>query len=202
MPCNKREPGSGCPAIDGFNRTLAILGTSDACIATNPSDMNVALTALDATLHVEGTNGTRSIAIDDFFLLPGTTPQRENVLDAGELITHVTLPPLPAGTRSVYLKLRDRASYEFALASAAVVVTLNGGRIDQARVALGGVGTRPWHALEAEALLRGAMPDAATLRKAADAALADAKPHSQNGFKVELARRCIVHALGQATAVA
>lgn len=202
MPCNKREPGSGCPAIDGFNRTLAILGTSDACIATNPSDMNVALTALDATLHVEGPNGTRSIAIDDFFLLPGTTPQRENVLDAGELITHVTLPPLPAGTRSVYLKLRDRASYEFALASAAVVVTLNGGRIDQARVALGGVGTRPWHALEAEALLRGAMPDAATLRKAADAALADAKPHSQNGFKVELARRCIVHALGQATAVA
>ncbi|MFM0237094.1 FAD binding domain-containing protein [Paraburkholderia phytofirmans] len=200
MPCNKREPGSGCPAIQGFNRTLAILGASDACIATNPSDMNVALTALDATIHVEGTGGARSIAIDDFFVLPGTTPQRENVLDAGDLITHVTLPPLPAGARSVYLKLRDRASYEFALASAAVVVTLDGGRIGHVRVALGGVGTRPWHALEAEAVLRGATPDAATFRKAADAALANAKPQSQNGFKVELARRCIVHALTQATA--
>ncbi|MFL9918243.1 xanthine dehydrogenase family protein subunit M [Paraburkholderia fungorum] len=200
MPCNKREPGSGCPAIDGFNRTLAILGTSDACIATNPSDMNVALTALDATIHVEGTDGARSIAIDDFFLLPGATPQRENVLGAGDLITHVTLPPLPAGTRSVYLKLRDRASYEFALASAAVVVTLDGGRIGHVRVALGGVGTRPWHALEAQALLQGATPDAATFRKAADAALANAKPQSQNGFKVELARRCIIHALTQATA--
>jgi xanthine dehydrogenase YagS FAD-binding subunit len=202
MPCNKREPGSGCPAIHGFNRTLAILGTSDACIATNPSDMNVALTALDATIHVEGTHGPRSIAIDDFFLLPGTTPQHENVLGADELITHVTLPPLPTGARSVYLKLRDRASYEFALASAAVVVTVNGGRIEHAQVALGGVGTRPWHALEAEAVLRGATPDAATFHKAAQAALANAKPHSQNGFKVELARRCIVHALGLASATA
>lgn len=200
MPCNKREPGSGCPAIHGFNRTLAILGASDACIATNPSDMNVALTALDAAIHVEGTNGTRSIAIDDFFLLPGTTPERENVLGAGDLITHVTLPPLPAGARSVYLKLRDRASYEFALASAAVVITLDGARIGHARVALGGVGTRPWHALEAEAVLRNATPDLSTFRKAADAALANAKPQSQNGFKVELARRCIVHALTQATA--
>ncbi|MFL9963039.1 xanthine dehydrogenase family protein subunit M [Paraburkholderia sediminicola] len=197
MPCNKREPGSGCPAIQGFNRTLAILGASDACIATNPSDMNVALTALDASIHIEGTHGPRGVAIDDFFLLPGTTPQRENVLDAGDLITHVTLPPLPAGTRSFYLKLRDRASYEFALASAAVVVTLNGGRIDHVRVALGGVGTRPWHALEAEHVLRGATPDAATFRKAADAALANAKPQSENGFKIELARRCIVHALTQ-----
>ncbi|HEY4298223.1 MAG TPA: xanthine dehydrogenase family protein subunit M [Paraburkholderia sp.] len=200
MPCNKREPGSGCPAIEGSNRTLAILGTSDACIATNPSDMNVALTALDASVHVEGTGGARSIAIDDFFLLPGATPQRETALDAGELITHVTLPPLPAGARSFYLKLRDRASYEFALASAAVVMTLDGGRIRHARVALGGVGTRPWHAVEAEAVLDGAIPDAATFRKAADAALANAKPHSQNGFKIELARRCIVHALTQATA--
>ena len=199
MPCNKREPGSGCPAIHGFNRTLAILGTSDACIATNPSDMNAALTALDATIHVEGTDGARSVAIDDFFLLPGATPHRENVLGAGDLITHVTLPPLPAGTRSVYLKLRDRASYEFALASAAVVVTLDGGRIGHVRVALGGVGTRPWHALEAEAVLRGATPDAATFRKAADAALANAQPYSQNGFKAELTRRCIVHALTQAT---
>jgi xanthine dehydrogenase YagS FAD-binding subunit len=200
MPCNKREPGSGCPAVHGFNRTLAILGTSDACIATNPSDMNVALTALDATIHVEGAQGTRSIAIDDFYLLPGATPDRETVLDPGDLVTHVTLPPLPANARSVYLKLRDRASYEFALASAAVVVKLDGGRIGHVRVALGGVGTRPWHAVEAEAVLRGAAPDAATFRKAADAALANAKPQTQNGFKVELARRCLVHALIQATA--
>ncbi len=200
MPCNKREPGSGCPAVHGFNRTLAILGTSDACIATNPSDMNVALTALDATIHVEGAQGTRSIAIDDFYLLPGATPDRETVLDPGDLVTHVTLPPLPANARSVYLKLRDRASYEFALASAAVVVKLDGGRIGHVRVALGGVGTRPWHAVEAEAVLRGAAPDAATFHKAADAALANAKPQSQNGFKVELARRCLVHALIQATA--
>ncbi|MCC8405873.1 xanthine dehydrogenase family protein subunit M [Paraburkholderia sp. MMS20-SJTN17] len=200
MPCNKREPGSGCPAIDGFNRTLAILGTSDACIATNPSDMNAALTALDATIHIEGPDGTRSVAIDDFYLLPGTTPQRETVLGAGELITHVTLPPLPAGSRSLYLKLRDRASYEFALASAAVVMQIENGRIAYARVALGGVGTKPWHALEAEAVLHGAPPDTATFQKAAHAALANAKPQSQNGFKVELARRCIVHALTQAAA--
>jgi xanthine dehydrogenase YagS FAD-binding subunit len=202
MPCNKREPGSGCPAIQGFNRTLAILGTSDACIASNPSDMNVALTALDATIHVEGPHGSRSIAIDDFYLLPGATPQRENVLGPGDLVTHVTLPPLPAGARSVYLKLRDRASYEFALASAAVVVTLEGGRIEHVRIALGGVGTRPWHAVEAEAAVRGAAPGAAIFRKAADAALAHANPQSQNGFKIELARRCIVHALSQATTTA
>lgn len=202
MPCNKREPGSGCPAKQGFNRTLAILGTSDTCIATNPSDMSVALTALDATIHMEGENDRRSIAIDDFFLLPGTTPQRENVLDAGELITHVTLPALPPGARSLYLKLRDRASYEFALASAAVVMTLHDGRIEHVRVALGGVGTKPWHAVEAEAVLRGATPDAATFRNAADAALANAKPQSQNGFKVELARRCIVHALIQCSQAA
>lgn len=202
MPCNKREPGSGCPAMQGFNRTLAILGTSDACIATNPSDMNVALTALDATIHVEGTGGARSVAIGDFYLLPGTTPQCETVLSAGDLITHVTLPPLPAGSRSLYLKLRDRASYEFALASAAVVLRIDSGRIAHARVALGGVGTKPWHAVEAEAVLHGAAPDVATFEQAADAALANAKPHSQNGFKVELARRCIVHALTRVTAPA
>jgi xanthine dehydrogenase YagS FAD-binding subunit len=200
MPCNKREPGSGCPAIEGFNRTLAILGTSDACIATNPSDMNVALTALDATINVDGTGGTRSIAIDDFYLLPGATPHRENVLHAGDLVTDVRLPPLPTGSRSVYLKLRDRASYEFALASAAVVVKLDGNRIGHVRIALGGVGTRPWHAVEAEGVLRGETPGAAIFRKAADAALANAKPRSENGFKVELAARCIVHALTQATA--
>ena len=135
--CNKRNPGSGCAAIDGFNRIHAILGTSEHCIATHPSDMAVAMMALEATVHTQGPNGSRSIALDEFYLVPGNTPQKENVLTPGELITHVTLPPLTEGTRSYYLKLRDRASYEFALSSAAVVVRLSDGRIRSARVALG-----------------------------------------------------------------
>ena len=196
MPCNKRVPGSGCAAITGFNRTMAILGTSDACIATNPSDMNVALTALGATVQIQGTKGDRSVPIDDFYLLPGDTPERETVLEPGDLVTHVTLPPIP-GSRSLYLKLRDRASYEFALASAAVVVNVADGRITRAHVALGGVGTKPWHAHEAEAELAGAVPDAASFARAADAALANAKAQSQNGFKIELSRRCLIHALTQ-----
>jgi xanthine dehydrogenase YagS FAD-binding subunit len=196
MPCNKRVPGSGCAAITGFNRTMAILGTSDACIATNPSDMNVALAALGATVQIHGTKGARSVPIDDFYLLPGDTPERETVLEPGDLVTHVTLPPIP-GSRSLYLKLRDRASYEFALASAAVVVNVADGRITRAHVALGGVGTKPWHAREAEAELAGAVPDAASFARAADAALANAKARSQNGFKIELSRRCLIHALTQ-----
>ncbi|SDH43168.1 xanthine dehydrogenase YagS FAD-binding subunit [Paraburkholderia steynii] len=196
MPCNKRVPGSGCAAITGFNRTMAILGTSDACIATNPSDMNVALTALGATVQIQGTKGARSVPIDDFYLLPGDTPERETVLEPGDLVTHVTLPPIP-GSRSLYLKLRDRASYEFALASAAVVVNVADGRITRAHVALGGVGTKPWHAREAEAELAGAVPDAASFARAADAALVNAKAQSQNGFKIELSRRCLIHALTQ-----
>ena len=195
MACNKREPGSGCAAISGFNRTQAILGVSDACIASNPSDMNVALMALDAVVHIQGTRGERSIAIDDFFLLPGTTPERETVLDPGDLITHVTLPPPVQGSRSLYLKLRDRASYEFALASAAVVVTVTDGRVGHVRVALGGVGTKPWRSREAEAALASAAPDAGTFKRAAADALAHARPQSENGFKVELAQRCLVHAL-------
>jgi xanthine dehydrogenase YagS FAD-binding subunit len=143
MPCNKREPGTGCPAITGSNRTLAVLGTSEHCIATNPSDMNVALVALEATVHVQGPSGTRAVPIGEFHLLPGTTPQRETVLDSGDLVTHVTLPPPIAGSKQLYLKLRDRVSYEFALASAAVVITVAGGRVTRARVALGGVGTKP-----------------------------------------------------------
>ncbi|MEM5341491.1 FAD binding domain-containing protein [Paraburkholderia azotifigens] len=194
MPCNKRAPGSGCAARTGFNRTMAILGTSDACIATNPSDMNVALAALGATIQIQGTKGARTVPIDDFYLLPGDTPERETVLEPGDLVTHVTLPPIP-GSRSLYLKLRDRASYEFALASAAVVVNVSDGRITRAHVALGGVGTKPWHACEAEAELAGAVPDTASFARAADAALANAKPQSQNGFKIELARRCLIHAL-------
>ncbi|SAL63776.1 FAD binding domain-containing protein [Caballeronia humi] len=202
MPCNKREPGTGCSAIDGFNRTQAILGTSDACIASNPSDMNVALMALEATIHIQGRNGERAVAIDDFFLLPGNTPERETVLEPGDLITHVTLAPPAAGSRSVYLKLRDRASYEFALASAAVVATVADGTLSHVRIALGGVGTKPWRSREAEAALASATPDADAFARAAAAALAGAKPQSENGFKVELARRCLVHALKAATAPA
>jgi xanthine dehydrogenase YagS FAD-binding subunit len=201
-PCNKREPGTGCSAIGGANRTLAILGTSEHCIATNPSDMNVAMAALEATIHVQGVQGVRSIPIADFHLLPGSTPNRETVLEPGDLITHVTLPPPARGNRSVYLKLRDRASYEFALASAAVVVTVEGGRIARARMALGGVGTKPWRSTEAEALLTGEPAGEPAFRRAADAALRDAKPQSENGFKVELARRCLVYALKQATQTA
>ncbi len=199
MPCNKRAPGTGCPAITGVNRTLAILGTSEHCIATNPSDMCVALAALEATVHLEGPGGARAVPIGEFHLLPGNTPERETVLEAGDLITHVTLPPPIAGSRQVYLKLRDRASYEFALASAAVVLTLADGNIDLIRVALGGVGSKPWRSPEAEAELAGKPADAANFRKAAEAALRDARPQSQNGFKIELARRCLVHALHLAT---
>ena len=195
MPCNKREPGTGCPAITGANRTLAILGTSDQCIATNASDMCVAMAALEATIHITGPKGSRSVPIGDFHLLPGNTPQRETVLEPGDLITHVTLPPPSAGSKQVYLKLRDRASYEFALASAAIVLNVSGGKVTRARVAMGGVGTKPWRSPEAEAVLTGKTADDANFRRAADAALRDAKRQSENGYKVELARRCITHAL-------
>ena len=199
MPCNKREPGTGCPAITGHNRTLAILGASEHCIATNPSDMCVAMAALEATIHIQGPKGARAIPIGEFHLLPGSTPHRETVLEPGDLITHVTLPPPKKGSKQVYLKLRDRASYEFALASAAIVVTTAGGNINQARVALGGVGTKPWRSPEAEAALAGKPANAANFRKAAEAALRNAKPQSENKFKIELARRCLVHALETAT---
>jgi xanthine dehydrogenase YagS FAD-binding subunit len=195
MACNKREPGSGCPAITGSNRTLAILGTSDQCIATNPSDMCIAMAALEAIIHVEGPNGARAIAFGDFHLLPGSTPHRETVLEPGDLITHVTLPPPRAGSRHVYLKLRDRASYEFALASAAVVMNLNRGTISYVRIAMGGVGTKPWRSPEAEAVLTGKSASAAVFRQAAEAALRNAKPQSENKFKIELAKRCLTHAL-------
>lgn len=199
MACNKREPGSGCPAITGSNRTLAILGTSEHCIATNPSDMNVALAALEATVHVQGAKGARAIPFADFHLLPGSTPNRETVLEPGDLIVDVTLPPPAAGSKQAYLKLRDRVSYEFALASAAVVITMSGGTIARARVALGGVGTKPWRSPEAEAALVGKPADAANFRQAAEAAMRDARPQSQNKFKIELAKRCVSHALQIAT---
>ena len=195
MPCNKREPGSGCPAITGSNRTLAILGASEHCIATNPSDMCVAMAVLEATIHIQGSKGSRAIPISDFHLLPGSTPNRETLLEPGDLITHVTLPRPIAGSKQVYLKLRDRASYEFALVSAAVVLTIASGNITRARIALGGVGTKPWRSSEAEAALTSKVANDATFRQGAEAALRGAKPQSENGFKIELAKRCLAYAL-------
>ncbi|CAN5902719.1 xanthine dehydrogenase family protein subunit M [soil metagenome] len=199
MACNKREPGTGCSAIAGDNRSLAILGTSPQCIATNPSDMNVALAALEATVHVQGAKGERSIPFRDFHLLPGDTPQRETVLEPGDLVTHVMLPPPPADAQSRYLTLRDHASYEFALASAAVVTEVSGGRFRHVRIAMGGVGTKPWRMTTAEQALTGAAVDEATIRQAASLAMRDAKPQSENGFKVDLAQRCLAHALRLST---
>jgi xanthine dehydrogenase YagS FAD-binding subunit len=197
--CNKRQPGSGCSAIDGYNRIHAVLGGSADCVATHPSDMAVAMMALEATVHTHGSQGLRRIALKDFYLLPGTTPDKENVLEPGELITHVTLPALASGTRSHYLKLRDRAQYEFALASAAVVVQLRGRHVERVRIALGGVGTRPWQSPEAERELEGREATAENFRKAAAAAMAEAKPLKYNAFKIELAKRAIVRALETVT---
>ncbi len=197
--CNKREPGSGCSAIGGHNRMLAVLGVSSDCIATNPSDQNVALVALEATIDIQGPSGKRSVPAGQFHLLPGTTPHRETALQPGEIITSVTLPKPIAGSKQFYLKLRDRAAYEFALSSTAVVIKLSGGKIEHVRIALGGVGTKPWRALEAEHELTGKSADAANFRIAAEAAMRDAKPASENGYKIELAKRCIVRALTNAT---
>lgn len=193
--CNKRDPGSGCSAIEGYHRNLAVLGTSSHCVATHPSDMAVAMTALDAQVHLQTQDDARTVALSDFYRLPGDTPHVENAMRAGELITGVTLPPPVPGGRSCYLKLRDRASYEFALASAAVVLAVEDGRIAHVRLVLGGVGTRPWRATQSEALLRGEAPGPALYAAAADAALDGAHPLPGNAFKLELARRCIVHAL-------
>jgi xanthine dehydrogenase YagS FAD-binding subunit len=194
-PCNKRHPGSGCAAIDGYHRIHAILGTSEHCIAAHPSDMAVAMVALEATVQIQGAQGQRSIPLYEFYYVPGTTPKRENVLAPGELITSVTLPRLAPGTRSYYLKRRDRASYEFALASAAVVVQMQGQRMQHIRVALGGIGTRPWRSPEAERVLEGCEANAQNFRAAAEAALQDARPLRDNAFKVELAQHTLVRAL-------
>ncbi|HTM04296.1 MAG TPA: xanthine dehydrogenase family protein subunit M [Vicinamibacterales bacterium] len=202
MPCNKREPGSGCAALDGHNRIHAILGTSAQCIAAHASDMCVPLTALDAVIHVNGERGPRTIPIGEFYLLPGDRPEVETALEPGELITAVDLPPLPFVTRSVYVKVRDRASYAFALASAAVALDLGDGRIRNARIALGGVGTRPWRAHAAERTLAGARPGAAAYQAAAAAALEGAAPRTHNAFKIELAKRTLMRALARAEALA
>jgi xanthine dehydrogenase YagS FAD-binding subunit len=194
-PCNKREPGSGCAALNGVHRGHAILGVSDHCIATHPSDVAVPLTALDAVVHTRGPAGERAIGIEDFFLLPGDTPQREHPLEHGELISAIELPGLPVARRSVYLKFRDRQSYEFALASVAAAVRIQDGAVAEVRLALGGVGTRPWRARRAEAALLGQPASAAGFAEAARQELAAATPHPMNAFKVELAQRAIVRAL-------
>lgn len=202
MPCNKREPGTGCSAIAGVNRTEAILGTSGQCIATYPGDLGVALVALGATVLVRAPGGAplRTIPFADLHVLPGEHPERETVLRHGELITAIELPPLAAAKRSTYLKVRDRASYAFALASAAVALELQGTTIKDARVGLGGVATKPWRSHEAERVLIGRSAIPATFRAAANAALAGARPHRDNAFKVELAKRTLVRALSEVSA--
>ena len=193
--CNKREPGSGCDALDGFNRSHAVLGTSDACIATYPGDLAVALTALEAQVVIEGDRGERTIPLSEFYRLPGDQPQHETSLEDGDLITAVELRIDPLYARSHYLKVRDRASYEFALVSVACALRLDAGAIAGARLALGGVATVPWRAAAAENALIGNAPGDAAYRAAAERALEGALPREHNGFKVELARRAIVRAL-------
>ncbi|BDH13195.1 FAD binding domain-containing protein [Streptomyces hygroscopicus] len=196
--CNKRSPGTGCSAIGGFNRIHAILGAGDSCIATHPSDMAVAMTALDAEIELlDADASVRRVAITDFYRLPGDTPDIETVLRTGEMITGVILPPPPPG-RQLYRKVRDRASYEFALVSVAAVVATDQGTIREARVAFGGVAHKPWRSLEAEAVLAGRPATSATYRDAAEAALRDAVGQGDNDFKIELAKRTLCRTLAQA----
>ena len=194
-PCNKRVPGSGCPARAGYHRNLAILGASDACIATHPSDMAVALVALDAVVRVQGSAGERTIPLVDFHRLPGDEPQRDTVLAHGELIKSVDLPPLAFAARSAYRKVRDRASYAFALVSVAAALDVTDGVVRDVRIALGGVAHKPWRARRAEDVLRGAPAREEVFRHAADAVLAEARPLEQNAFKVPLVRNVVVRTL-------
>jgi xanthine dehydrogenase YagS FAD-binding subunit len=197
-PCNKREPGSGCSALEGLNRGHAILGVSESCIATHPSDVAVALVAFDAVVHTASLDGPRTIAIDDFYLLPGETPQIEHPLAHGELITAIDLPPSPLAAESLYLKFRDRQSYEFALVSVCAALEIEDDLVADVRLALGGVGTKPWRARLAEEELRGAPAGAESFARAAAAELAAASPRPGNAFKVVLAERAIVRGLHQA----
>ena len=199
-PCNKRGPGGGCSAISGLNRMHAILGTSEACIATHPSDMCVALAALDATIHVAGPSGERAIAFADFHRLPGDTPQRDTNLQPDEIVTAVELPARGFAENYTYLKIRDRLSYAFALVSVAAALELEGNTIREARLALGGVAHKPWRDPAAEAVLRGQPANEASFGRAADLLLRDAKGFEHNEFKIDLARRVILRALRQAAA--
>ena len=194
-PCNKRAPGSGCAALDGYTRSHAVLGTSGRCIATHPSDMCVALVALDAIVHTRGPSGTRAIPVTELHTLPGDHPEIESVLVPGELVTHVELPATPLAARSRYTKVRDRASFSFALASAAVALELQGGTVRDARIALGGLATRPWRAVEAERWLIGKRAALDSFRRASAMALDGATPRDDNAFKVELGRRTVLRAL-------
>src|SRR5829696_4667646 len=198
--CNKRAPGSGCSAIGGENRWHAVLGTSENCIAANPSDLAVALVALDASIEIRGANGQRTVPVTEFHRLPGNTPHIETVLEPGEVITAITVPASPVARRSHYLKVRDRASFEFAVVSAAVALEMDGGRIREARVALGGVGTKPWRVPRVEAALAGVSLDRAALRQAAALAAEGAQGRGHNEFKIELMQRAIVRALDTAGA--
>lgn len=200
--CNKREPGSGCAAIDGVNRIHAILGASPACIATNPSDMAVALVALDASVRLAGPDGERSVPVADFHRLPEDAPQFDTVIAPGELITAVDLPPAPFAAHSHYVKVRDRASYAFALVSVAAALDLQDGVVRDLRLVLGGVAHKPWRAVEAESALRGQVLDEDGIGRAAAAAVAGARPYPHNAFKVELAQRAIVRALRTAGGLA
>jgi xanthine dehydrogenase YagS FAD-binding subunit len=196
-PCNKRDPGTGCSAIDGINRSVhAVLGTSEHCIASHPSDMCVAMAAIGAKVHVKGPKGERDIDFLDFHLLPGDTPWKEHALQQDELITHVVLDAPIAASKSAYLKLRDRASYQFALASCAAILSLDGGTIRDARLALGGVGTKPWRAKNAEAALIGQTPSDALFRQVAALAMQGAHPYKHNAYKIPLAQQAIVRNLG------
>ncbi|MGA7853047.1 MAG: xanthine dehydrogenase family protein subunit M [Candidatus Acidiferrales bacterium] len=196
--CNKRIPGSGCGAREGLNRIHAILGASDQCIATNPSDMSVALAALEAQIRVRGTKGERTIPIAEFHRLPGTTPQLDTNLKPGELILSIDLPKSSYASHSHYLKVRDRASYAFALVSVAAALELDGKRIRSARIAIGGVAHKPWRSVDAEKTLVGAEMSVEVFEAAANQALTGARPYSQNAFKVELAKRSIIRALSSA----
>jgi xanthine dehydrogenase YagS FAD-binding subunit len=199
--CNKRQPGQGCDAIDGFNRMHAILGGSAQCVATHPSDMCVALAALGAIVHVESAAGKRTVPVTDFHLLPGDRPQVDTALQPGELITAVELPSLPFAKGSTYRKVRDRSSYAFALVSVAAAVDLDGSTVKELRLALGGVGTKPWRAWEAEKVLKGQSVSSANFAEAIDAELSQAQALSGNGFKIDLTRRAVVAVLEQLAGV-
>ena len=201
LPCNKRRPGSGCSALHGLNRNHAIFGWSESCVATNPSDLAVALAALDATVTVRGVAGERAILLTDFHCLPGDTPERDNVLGRGDLIVSIEVPARAEGRASHYLKIRDRESYEFALVSAAAAVAIDGGRIRSARLALGGVAHKPWRLTATEAALRGAsLADIEALRSAIARSFTEARALAHNAFKVELAQRVALRALETAGA--
>ncbi|NNM72380.1 FAD binding domain-containing protein [Enterovirga aerilata] len=199
-PCNKREPGTGCPAIEGQNRIHAILGTSEHCIATHPSDMCVGLAALEAVIHVQGQGGARRIPIGEFHRLPGDTPHIDTTLRHDEVVTGVELPPSDYGSNHTYLKLRDRLSYAFALVSVAAALKIEDGVVAKARLALGGVAHKPWRDTAAEALLVGNPPGRERFAAAAEEVLRDARGYAHNSFKIELARRAIIRALEQAAA--